>query len=81
MNWNALERRSRAQSFPTGHGPRAPGVVQVLDLSDLTDPQRRFVRLLKSSSEHMLNLARAATKDYQGLNEKIAPVSVKSLTA
>ena len=34
----------------------------------------------QSSSEDMLNLARAATKDYQGLNEKIA-VSVKSLTA
>jgi hypothetical protein len=29
----------------------------------------------------MLNLARAATKDYQALDEKIAPVSVKSLTA
>ena len=32
------------------------GVVQLLDLSELTDPQRRFVRLLKSSSENMLNL-------------------------
>lgn len=29
----------------------------------------------------MPNLARGATKDYQGFNEKIAPVSVKSLTA
>jgi hypothetical protein len=29
----------------------------------------------------MLNLTPAATKDYQGLNEKIAVVSVKSLTA
>lgn len=55
--------------------------MQVLDRSDPADPQRCFVRLLKSSSENMLNLARAATKDYQGLNEKIAPVSVKSLTA
>ncbi len=32
------------------------GVVQLLDRSELTDPQRRFVRLLKSSSENMLNL-------------------------
>jgi PAS domain S-box-containing protein len=32
------------------------GVVQLLDRSELPDPQRRFVRLLKSSSEHMLNL-------------------------
>jgi PAS domain S-box-containing protein len=32
------------------------GVVQLLDRSDLTESQRRFVRLLKSSSEHMLNL-------------------------
>jgi signal transduction histidine kinase len=32
------------------------GVVQRLERSDLADPQRRFVRLLKSSSEHMLNL-------------------------
>jgi PAS domain S-box-containing protein len=32
------------------------GVVQLLDRSELSDPQRRFVRLLKSSSEHMLNL-------------------------
>ena len=32
------------------------GVVQLLDRSDLPDPQRRFVRLLKSSSENMLNL-------------------------
>ena len=32
------------------------GVVQLLDRSDLPEPQRRFVRLLKSSSEHMLNL-------------------------
>ena len=32
------------------------GVVQLLDLSDLSDAQRRFVRLLKSSSEHMLKL-------------------------
>lgn len=31
------------------------GVVQLLDRSDLPDPQRRFVRLLKSSSENMLN--------------------------
>jgi signal transduction histidine kinase len=32
------------------------GVVQLLDRGDLSDQQRRFVRLLKSSSEHMLNL-------------------------
>lgn len=32
------------------------GVVQLLDRGDLTDNQRRFVRLLKSSSENMLNL-------------------------
>lgn len=32
------------------------GVVQLLDRSDLDEPQRRFVRLLKSSSENMLNL-------------------------
>ena len=32
------------------------GVVQLLDRGDLTDAQRRFVRLLKSSSENMLNL-------------------------
>ncbi|MCA1480737.1 histidine kinase dimerization/phospho-acceptor domain-containing protein, partial [Bradyrhizobium sp. NBAIM08] len=32
------------------------GVVQLLDRSALTDHQRRFVRLLKSSSENMLNL-------------------------
>jgi PAS domain S-box-containing protein len=32
------------------------GVVQLLDRSDLAEPQRRFVRLLKTSSEHMLNL-------------------------
>jgi PAS domain S-box-containing protein len=32
------------------------GVVQLLDRSELTDRQRRFVRLLKSSSENMLNL-------------------------
>jgi PAS domain S-box-containing protein len=32
------------------------GVVLLLDRSDLPDPQRRFVRLLKSSSENMLNL-------------------------
>jgi signal transduction histidine kinase len=32
------------------------GVVQLLDRSELTDAQRRFVRLLKSSSENMLNL-------------------------
>ena len=32
------------------------GVVQLLDRSDLPDPQRRFVRLLKSSSENMLTL-------------------------
>jgi PAS domain S-box-containing protein len=32
------------------------GVVQLLDRSDLSAPQRRFVRLLKSSSENMLNL-------------------------
>jgi signal transduction histidine kinase len=32
------------------------GVVQMLDRSDLSDSQRRFVRLLKSSSENMLNL-------------------------
>jgi hypothetical protein len=37
--------------------------------------------LLKSSSENIPNLARGATKDYQGFKEKIAPVSVKSLTA
>jgi signal transduction histidine kinase len=30
--------------------------VQLLDRSDPADPQRRFVRLLKSSSENMLNL-------------------------
>jgi PAS domain S-box-containing protein len=32
------------------------GVVQMLDRSDLGEPQRRFVRLLKSSSENMLTL-------------------------
>jgi PAS domain S-box-containing protein len=32
------------------------GVVQLLEGSELTDPQRRFVRLLKSSSENMLDL-------------------------
>lgn len=32
------------------------GVVQLLDRGELTDAQRRFVRLLKSSSENMLNL-------------------------
>jgi PAS domain S-box-containing protein len=32
------------------------GVVQLLDRGDLSDQQRRHVRLLKSSSEHMLNL-------------------------
>jgi PAS domain S-box-containing protein len=32
------------------------GVVQLLDRSDLSDQQRRFVRLLKSSSENMLTL-------------------------
>jgi len=30
---------------------------------------------------HPHSLARAAAKGYRGLNEKIAPVSVKSLTA
>jgi signal transduction histidine kinase len=32
------------------------GVVQLLDRSDLSDSQRRLVRLLKSSSDNMLNL-------------------------
>jgi signal transduction histidine kinase len=32
------------------------GVVQLLDRSELNDAQRRFVRLLKSSSENMLSL-------------------------
>jgi signal transduction histidine kinase len=32
------------------------GVVQLLDRSELTDRQRRHVRLLKSSSENILNL-------------------------
>ena len=32
------------------------GVIQLLDRSDLADAQRRFVRLLKSSSENMLTL-------------------------
>jgi PAS domain S-box-containing protein len=32
------------------------GVVQLLDRGELSDQQRRFVRLLKSSSEHMLDL-------------------------
>lgn len=32
------------------------GVVQLLDHSDLNEAQHRFVRLLKSSSENMLNL-------------------------
>ena len=32
------------------------GVVHLLDRSELADPQRRLVRLLKSSSENMLNL-------------------------
>jgi PAS domain S-box-containing protein len=32
------------------------GVVQLLDRSELSEAQRRFVRLLKSSSENMLNL-------------------------
>ncbi len=32
------------------------GVAQLLDRSDLAEPQRRLVRLLKSSSENMLNL-------------------------
>ena len=32
------------------------GVVQMLDRGDLTEQQRRLVRLLKSSSENMLNL-------------------------
>ena len=32
------------------------GVVQLLDRGELSDAQRRFVRLLKSSSENMLNL-------------------------
>jgi len=32
------------------------GVVQLLDRSVLPDQQRRFVRLMKSSSQHMLNL-------------------------
>jgi PAS domain S-box-containing protein len=32
------------------------GVVQLLEHSDLAGPQRRFVQLLKSSSENMLNL-------------------------
>jgi PAS domain S-box-containing protein len=32
------------------------GVAQLLDRSDLAQPQRRLVRLLKSSSENMLNL-------------------------
>jgi PAS domain S-box-containing protein len=32
------------------------GVVQMLDRGELSDQQRRFVRLLKSSSENMLNL-------------------------
>lgn len=32
------------------------GVVQLLELGELSESQRRFVRLLKSSSEHMLNL-------------------------
>ena len=59
--------------------PHTPGVVRVLDFSP-----GRFAALLrsllKSSSEDMLNPARATTKDDQGLHEKI-PVSVKSLTA
>jgi PAS domain S-box-containing protein len=32
------------------------GVVQLLDRGDLSEQQRRYMRLLKSSSEHMLNL-------------------------
>lgn len=32
------------------------GVVQLLDLGDLTEQQRKLVRLLKSSSENMLDL-------------------------
>ena len=32
------------------------GVVQMLERSDLQEPQRRYVRRLKSSSENMLNL-------------------------
>jgi len=32
------------------------GIVQLLDRSDLTEQQRRFVRLLKSSSDNMMDL-------------------------
>jgi len=32
------------------------GVVQLLEHGEIAEPQRRFVRLLKSSSEHMLDL-------------------------
>ena len=32
------------------------GVVQMLERSELPEPQRRYVQRLKSSSEHMLNL-------------------------
>jgi hypothetical protein len=78
MNLNALERRSRTIfSQVTVHVHLASCR---LDLS----PGRSAAplrSLLKSSSENIPNLARGATKDYQGFNEKIAPVSVKSLTA
>ncbi|HEY8176069.1 MAG TPA: hypothetical protein VIF32_10270 [Gemmatimonadaceae bacterium] len=53
----------------------------MIDLSDLAGPQRRFRTSAPVLIGNMLNLAHAATKDYQGPNEKIAPVSVKSLTA
>ena len=59
------------------------GVVQLLDRSDLAEPQRRFVRLLKSSSENMLNLLNHVLELSKAESSSFAlvetPFSVRSL--
>jgi signal transduction histidine kinase len=59
------------------------GVVQLLDRSQLSDPQRRFVRLLKSSSEnmlhllnHVLDLSKAESSSFVLVETAFAPVAV-----
>ena len=59
------------------------GVVQLLDRSHLSDAQRRFVRLLKSSSEHMLqllnqvlDLSKAESSSFTLVETTFAPIAV-----
>jgi PAS domain S-box-containing protein len=59
------------------------GVVQLLDRSELSEPQRKYVRLLKSSSEnmlallnHVLELSRAESGNFE-LAE--SPLSIRAI--